>query len=213
MRKSKKLCNKRLILSLFLMFVATVDCQENKPDNIKPVIEGLSQSKLQSIVIDKTLVENLLTTSQKLAQVAINHPELSQYLQQASATNEAELLHQMQQMKFYGEIETALQGSSFTDLSQLLNVSKRLMAMMYYMESGKESAGKNLESMITLLTANYEQMRASQLTEALVQKLDVEFQYQAQKYKGLQAALKLLSEQDKRFALKNQQWLKQRLGR
>lgn len=212
MRRSKNLPNKALVLSFLILFTATVDCHQVNQDNTTPINEDLSQTKIQPIEINRTLVENLLITSQKLALVATNHPELSQYLQQTSATNEAELLHQMQQMKFYTQIETALKGSSFTDLSQLLNVSKRLMAMMYYMESGKEAASKNIGSMLALLKANYEQMSSNQLTPSQKLKLDADFQYQKQKYEGLQAALKLLSEQDKRFALKNHQWLKQRLG-
>ncbi|MDQ7050887.1 MAG: hypothetical protein Q9M92_15695 [Enterobacterales bacterium] len=213
MRQFKKLGNKTLILSFCLLFAVNVGCQEIEPDDINAVNEALSQPKLEPIVIDKKLVENLLTTSQKLARVATNHPELSQYLQQTSASNETVLLQQMQQMKFYTEIETALKGSPFADLTQLLSVSKRLMAMMYYMETGKEAVSKNIVSMLALLTANYEQMSSNQLTQAQKQKLDDDFQYQQRKYKGLQAALKLLSDHDKRFALKNHRWLKQRLGR
>jgi len=203
--------NKSLLLTLCLLFSNGAFCQQAVPETTKQSSKVETQVKQQPMVINQMLVKSLLSTSLTLAQVATKHPELSEYLQQASTTNEEMLFQQLKQMNFYGEINKVLKASKLTDLPQLLNVSKRVMAMMFYMETGQEAADKNVASMLSLLTANYEQMRSEKISQSILKKLETDYQYQKLKYEGIQAALKLLTREDKQFAIKNYQWLKQQL--
>ncbi len=209
---------------LFLLLVATCGAEQaalpiNSPGDTPEVQENQDIQKKQSIqetqqeatpiVIDRALVLALVKTSEKLAEVAVAHPEFADYMQQFSTANSDELTPKLSNTRFYPDIEAVLKDSKFASLSEMLTVSKRIMAMLFYMEYGQEAAEKNIESMLSLLKANYEGMKPNQTNEASLAKLESDYQYQKLKYEGLRAALKLLTKQDKAFAIENHQWLKQ----
>lgn len=165
---------------------------------------GVSQAEQ---ALSKQLITSFQQVSEQWESLEGKYPNLSVSLDEFDFTQPEKLITQLKNSKAYPQIKAILAKHDFATIEEYYNVATRVMGGMMAHQMKNMPEGMNLDSMVTMLKANIEQMKANSAPSSMIDEMKHQLVDMEKGMKQMKNAMKNTSAADTKFFSENAQWL------
>lgn len=157
--------------------------------------------------LTKELITSFQQVSQQWQRLESKYPELTSSLDDIDLSKPEKMITRLKTSKAYPKIKSLLSNSGFDSIEDFYNVAVRVMGGMMTQQMQNLPQGMTVDSMSQMLKNSLQQMKANNVSGAMVVEMEKQLAEMEKNMKMMKAAMANTSAADKQFFKENAQWI------
>ncbi len=157
--------------------------------------------------LSKDLITSFYTVAEKIEGLEGKYPNIFSETDKFSMSDQDKAIRLMEKSKAYPEVKKVLSSSGFKSLTELYNISTRLMGAIFFAQAQKMPEGMDFDAMEKALVNSIKSMKERGAPAEMTAGMEESLRENRAHRKDMAFAMAKASEADKKFVTDNLDWV------